>query len=188
MSSWNAMGRPAKLWRLTGDLLHMSHGWRSWSLFGAGTLFGVVASAVLFAPPEFANAPAPWELWARDQGNAFAGTRTVGAGPALAAAPAPAQPAAVAPTATAAAPDPVALVPAPALATSAPPPEIVAKVSRPPAPKKPKVQTEVPFVDTSTAGAGPAQAAVSVEPEGPRAPAEYSAPRSDNEGSDPSRY
>jgi hypothetical protein len=146
-----------------------------------GALFGMLASAVLYAPPELANQPPPWQHRPWDQGAAAAATHTAGAGPAQAPASAPViEPAAaILPAVDPATP--------PQVAASAQPPAEVAIVSPAPAPKKRKVQIEVPAVDTSAAGAGPAPDPVRVEPEAPRAPAEYTVPRSDGETTDPSR-
>ncbi|MDB5859975.1 MAG: hypothetical protein JWQ76_3664 [Ramlibacter sp.] len=151
-------------------------------MFGGGALFGLLAGAALYAPPDLGNQPPPWAHWARDQGGAAAATRTSGAGPAQPPVSATAPPASAAPEPVAAVSDPVPVVqpvPAPQVASSAQPPAKVAK--------KRKVQSEEPHVDTSVAGAGPAPDTPPVEPEALRAPAEYALPRSDGEGVDASR-
>lgn len=159
----------------------MSYGWRAFSLFGAGALFGLVASAVLFAPPELGNQPPPWSHWAREQG-------PVGATPQTAGAPAP-QPVAAAPVPPAAIAVPATVEPAVVAADAAPTPPVaeVVAVSTTPMVKKRKVQKEEPTVDTSTLGAGPAAYPVSVAPEAVRPPPEEALPRSEPDASDPSR-
>lgn len=168
------------------QLLRMRYGWRGWSLFGAGTLFGVVVGAVLYAPPELGNQPPPWQHWARDQDGTAAAMRAAGAVPAQPAAAAPPQSASAAPEpmASASAPAPVAEapVPVPQVVASGQATAKVANVSRAPAAKKQKVQSEVLTIDTSVAGAGPAPATARVEPEAFRAPAEQALPRNEGEG------
>lgn len=51
-------------------------------MFGAGLLLGVVGASALFAPPELANQPAPWDRTAQESGPAAAATHAAGAGPA----------------------------------------------------------------------------------------------------------
>lgn len=160
----------------------MSYSWRAFSLFGAGVLFGLVASAVLFAPPEMANQPPPWEHWARKQApGAAANTAVV---------PTPE----VQPVAAAANPPAAMQPPAPAEppvvaaeASSAPPAAPVVTASTTPAVKKRKVPKEEPAADTGTLGAGPAAYPVSVAPEGLRPQPDEALPRTVSDTSDPSR-
>jgi hypothetical protein len=179
----------------------MRYGWRAWSLFGTGTLFGLLAGAALYAPPEMADQPPPWDHWARDKGQATAATQAVAAtpAPAASAAPAPmaaasdaaavvqsplANPAETSTTLAAAAPPAV-----PPVASSTEPPAKVATAIRTAAPKKRKVESEEPAVDTSVAGAGPATSLVTrVEPEAVQAPSEAAPPRAESsEGADDAR-
>lgn len=75
-------------------------------MFGAGLVLGSLATGVLFAPPELANQPPPWEHVAQDQARAAAATHAAGAGPAQPVLAAAVQPALAA---SAAAPQPLAL-------------------------------------------------------------------------------
>jgi hypothetical protein len=161
-----------------------------------GTLFGLLAGAALHAPPELAYQPPPWDHWALKPA-----THMTGAGPAPVTF-APAQPASPAPVAAGSDPAPVAQAPVleamalPAVVAPEPTPQPATfaqpsakglKVSRASALKARSVQIEEPAVDTSVAGAGPASSTTHLEPEAPRAPAEYALPRSEGEFIDLSR-
>lgn len=156
----------------------MRYGWRAFSLFGAGALFGLVASAVLFAPPELQDQPSPWGRWAWDKGAAASpmalAANTAAPSPAVTAATPPVDPVAVAPA--------TALVAETALAASP-----VVTVGSPPAPKKRKVQKVESAPDTAMAGAGPAPYPVSVAPEFVRPPQDEAPSRGERDGADPSR-
>jgi pyruvate dehydrogenase E2 component (dihydrolipoamide acetyltransferase) len=186
----------------------MRYGWRAWSFFGAGALFGLLAGAALYAPPELEHQPPPWEHWTWNRGTAAAATGTAGAAPAQPAPSAPEQqsaPAAAAPMAAAAeaaalAPAPVVEAavslpppdPAPQAASFAQPPVKVAKARRAAVARKQAEPSEEHLVDTATVGAGPAPEPARIEParlepEAPRAPAEFALPRSEAEPIDISR-
>jgi hypothetical protein len=121
-------------------------------MFGAGALFGVVAGGVLYAPPEVANQPAPWELWARGRVDAVA---------------TPAQaPVAQAPAAVAEpAPPVIAEIAAPPQAAASSAEATKVAVASRPAPARKKPRVEEPAVDTTASGAGPAPEPVRVQPE-----------------------
>lgn len=192
-------------WRRRRNVHRMRYGWRAWSFFGAGALFGLLAGAALYAPPELENQPPPWEHWTWNRGAAAAGTDTAGAAaaqPATSApdqqsAPAAATPMAAAAEAAALAPAPVVETaaavslpspdPAPQAASFAQPPVKVAKARLAAVARKQAEPTEEHLVDTSTVGAGPAPEPARIEPEAPRAPAEFAPPRSETEPIDASR-
>jgi hypothetical protein len=160
-------------------------------MFGVGTLFGVVMGGVLYAPPELANQPAPWQLWARMQGAPVVDTHVSGAGPAPVATLAPL--ATAAPVAPAAVPTPAA--PEPVAAASAPMPEAqpaLAAASAPVvvasrAPAKRKVHVEESTVAAQSDSA-PSQQGLRVAPEPLPAPVDLPPARADGEANaDPSR-
>ncbi|MCG2592219.1 hypothetical protein LZ009_05435 [Ramlibacter sp. XY19] len=159
----------------------MSYAWRSWSMFGVGTLFGVVMGGVLYAPPELANQPPPWQLWSRMQAAPAVDTHASGAGPAPLAATAPvaAAPVTAAPEPVAAASAPVPEVQAPLAAASAP----VLTASHTPAKRKVRVEES-----TVSAAAAPSQEGIRVAPEPLPAPVELAPARAEGEANaDPSR-